>query len=442
MKNLHVLSIAVLVLGMVVGQGVSFAQGEAQFPPDRLDQLVAPIALYPDPLLAQIMMASTYPLEVVEADRWVKNNPGLKGDPLQAALKNQTWDPSVSSLTAFPQVLSQMSENLDWTKDLGDAFLAQQSDVMNAVQRMRSKAYGSGNLKSTPEQKVVVEQETIVIESASPEVVYVPAYNPTVVYGAAWVYPTPYYPAVMVPPPGYVASSVVSFGVGVAAGAAMYGAWDWAHHEVYDHHDGHHDGHGGYGDVDIDRNTNINTGDINIGNKGEINKGEFKKGSGGEKGQTWKHNPEHRKGVNYGKDSLNKQYGKTASKSGLSKDSIRGYDQSSAKAGNLPSSKGEQLASRGQQSPGRGQQSPSRGEQRSPTTSARPSQTGGKQDAFSGYGNGKFERQASNRGAASRGAGSSQMSRPSGSSRSAPAMGGGGGGGGSRGGGGGRGGRR
>jgi hypothetical protein len=149
-------------------------------------------------------MASTYPLEVVEADRWAKQNKNQKGDAFAAALEKQTWDPSVKSLTNFPQVLSMMSEKLELTQKLGDVFLAQQKDVLDAVQRLRAKAEQSGNLKTTTEQKVIVEEKIIKIEPANPQVVYVPTYNPTVVYGA-WPYPA--YPPYSWYPPGYVATA-------------------------------------------------------------------------------------------------------------------------------------------------------------------------------------------------------------------------------------------
>ena len=214
------------------------------FRPEELDQLLAPIALYPDSLLAQIFMASTYPLEIVQAKRWLDQNKQLQGDSLTAALEQQPWDPSVKSLINFPQVLQMMNEQLDWTTKLGDAFLAQQKDVMDTVQRLRLKAQDAGNLQTTPEQKVIVEQQVIRIESPSPQVVYVPTYNPTVVYGA-WAYPS--YPPYSYYPPGYVAGAALfSFGVGVAAGAAWGYAWggcNW---------------HGGDVDIDVNRNTNIN----------------------------------------------------------------------------------------------------------------------------------------------------------------------------------------
>ena len=206
------------VVGQSAGEDKSFKQEE-------LDQLLAPIALYPDSLLAQIFMASTYPLEVVQAGRWVKANEGLKGDALTDALEQQNWDPSVKSLVNFPQVLNMMNEKLDWTQKLGDAFLEQQKEVMDTVQNLRQKADAEGNLKSNEEQKVVVEKETktIIIEPANPQVIYVPTYNPTVVYGTWW-YPS--YPPYYYYPPGYVAGAALfSFGVGMAVGAAWGYAW-------------------------------------------------------------------------------------------------------------------------------------------------------------------------------------------------------------------------
>ena len=214
----------VLVLMVAVPPG-TFGQQAAPpvFKQEELEQILAPIALYPDSLLAQIFMASTYPLEVVQADRWAKQNKSLKGDALTAALEKQPWDPSVKSLVNFPQVLGMMSEKLDWTQKLGDAFLAQQKDVMDTVQTLRRKAMEAGSLKTTKEQQVIVEKETIIIESASPQVVYVPTYNPTVVYGT-WAYPA--YPPAYYYPPGYTAgTALLSFGAGMAVGAAWGYAW-------------------------------------------------------------------------------------------------------------------------------------------------------------------------------------------------------------------------
>ena len=178
--------------------------------PEELDQLTASIALYPDDLVAQVLSASTYPVEVVQAARFAKEKKDLKGEKLMAAAKDKDWDPSVKAMLEFPDVLKMMDEKLDWTTKVGDAFLSQQRDVMDSIQRLRRKANEAGNLKTTQEQKVVVEQQTqtIVIQPANPQVVYVPTYNPTVVYGT-WPYPA--YPPYPVYPPGYVATGVLSF---------------------------------------------------------------------------------------------------------------------------------------------------------------------------------------------------------------------------------------
>lgn len=191
---------AFLLTCVFAASGVVRAQAPAPtFKPEEIEALVAPIALYPDDLLSQVLMASTYPLEVVQAARWVKANPNVKGDAAVKAVENETWDLSVKSLVAFPQALDPMNEKLDWTQKLGDAFLADQKAVFDAVQRLRLKAQQSGNLKSNEQQKIVVEQaapqqQVIVIQPANPQVIYVPAYNPTIVYGA-WGYPAypPYY---------------------------------------------------------------------------------------------------------------------------------------------------------------------------------------------------------------------------------------------------------
>ena len=172
-----------------------------------------------------MLMAATYPLEIVEAARWVKANPGLKDKALEEGLKKQDWDASVKSLCGFPDVLKQMDENLDWTQDLGDAFLGQKTELMDTVQRMRGKAYDSGNLKTT-EQQIVTQQpdKIIVIQPADPEVIYVPTYSSTVVYGG-WSYPSYYYPPMYYPPPyGYGA---MAFTVGVVWGAAIWGGCNW-----------------------------------------------------------------------------------------------------------------------------------------------------------------------------------------------------------------------
>ncbi len=194
----------------------------------ELEQILAPIALYPDDLLTQVLVASTYPLEVVMANRWVEqpSNKALKDDALLKALDGQDWDASVKSLVPFPTVLKTMSEQLDWTQKLGDAFLAQQSDVFAAVQALRGRAQTAGTLQSNAQQTVTQDASAIIIQPAQADTVYVPAYNPTVVYGA-WPYPS-YPPAYYPPPPGYYVGSALATGLAFGAGIAITGAlWGW-----------------------------------------------------------------------------------------------------------------------------------------------------------------------------------------------------------------------
>ena len=204
----------------------------AQQTPEQLQQLVAPIALYPDSLVAQILAASTFPDQVVEADRWLQAHPDLKGDALGQAVDQQPWDPSVKALTAFPSVLGNMDKNLSWTSSLGDAYYNQEQDVMDAVQVMRRRAQESGNLKTTPQQTVATQGQTIIVEPASTDVVYVPAYDPWVVYGdpiVAW--PGWYeYPGIWYDGP------YLWFGVGFGIG--WFGGWGWGwNHWGCDWHD-------------------------------------------------------------------------------------------------------------------------------------------------------------------------------------------------------------
>src|SRR5580658_5936466 len=192
---------------------------------DQLQQLVAPIALYPDSLVAQVLAASTFPAEIVEADRWVQSNPDLKGDALAQAVDQQSWDPSVKALTAFPTVLGNMDKNISWTSSLGDAYYNQEQGVMDAIQVMRQKAQQAGNLKDTPQQTVQTQGSDIVIQPASPDVVYVPAYDPWLVYGypvAAWPgwYP---YPGIWYGGPSLFWG--VGFGIGFYGGFG----WGWGH---------------------------------------------------------------------------------------------------------------------------------------------------------------------------------------------------------------------
>jgi hypothetical protein len=231
-KAVAVFMSLVLILTTIPGSALgqdpppAGASGEVFTPltPDELDGLVAPIALYPDALVAQVLGAATFPYEVVDAVVWLKQNPGLTGEPLMKAVDQQEWDPAVKALTQFSSVLDNLAKNLAWTSALGEASATQQADVMAAIQRMRAKAYSAGNLKSSKEIKVVQESpQTIIIQPANPQIVYVPVYSPTVVYGA---------PVVV---PGYssadvATAAIVSFGVGIAVGAMINGGccgWGW-----------------------------------------------------------------------------------------------------------------------------------------------------------------------------------------------------------------------
>jgi Protein of unknown function (DUF3300) len=248
-KSLALLVSSSLVIGTVPG-GTAYANQSAQSEaqptdsvatesPEQLQQLVAPIALYPDSLVAQILAASTFPEEIVEADRWVQSHPDLKGDALAQAVDPQPWDPSVKALAAFPSVLGNLDKNLSWTSSLGDAYYNQEQDVMAAIQVMRRRAQEAGNLKSTSQQTVTAEDFDIKIEPASPEIVYVPAYDPWIVYGGpivAWPgwYP---YPGIWYDGPSLFFG--VGFGIGFFGGYGWgWHHWgsDWHHHyAVHDH---------------------------------------------------------------------------------------------------------------------------------------------------------------------------------------------------------------
>ena len=272
-------------------QGAAPAAGGEQapdqapkLPQDQLESLVAPIALYPDPLLSQCLVASTYPLDIMEAQQWIGKNPDLKGDALTDAAKKQDWDPSIQAMVALPDVMKRMSENIQWTTDLGNAFLAQESDVMNAVQALRVKAKDSGKLESNDQMKVetkTVESQTVVeIQPASTQVVYVPSYSPTVIWGPP-VYP---YPPVYYPPyvPG---AALFSFGMGMAVGAAISGGWGWGCHW------------GGNNTININNN---NTFVNNSNRTNNVNR------SGN---SNWQHNGERRGGVPYQDRSTANKYG-------------------------------------------------------------------------------------------------------------------------------------
>ena len=374
-----------------MAQGTEENQESKAFKQEQLDQMLAPIALYPDDLLTQILMASTYPLEIVQAARWTKQNEKLQGDALTEALEKQDWDPSVKSLVNFPDVLSKMNEKLEWTQNLGDAFLAQEKEVMDTIQNLRKKAQEAGNLKDTEQQKVVVEKETIVIQPANPEVIYVPSYNPAVIYGAWWWPAFPPFPPFFLPPPGMLMGAGMRF----AAGAAWGYAW------------GHANWGGGNVNINASRNTNINN---------NINRDKYKndmKNKGlGEGGQgNWKHDADHRKGASYRDQGTAQKFNRgTSSDAAKSREAFRGR-----------SDQGRQDLSRGggDRGGGFGQSS--------------ASQRGGGESAFGGSQRGSEARQQSSRGASSR----QSMSSSGGGGRSS----GGGGGGGRSGGGGGGGGR-
>lgn len=296
-----------LLLGMQAQQPAAGSQeAPPKIPPEQLDSLVAPIALYPDPMLSQTLVAATYPLEIIQLQQWLEKNKGLKDKALADAVKKQDWDPSIQAMAALPDVVKQLAENVKWTTDLGNAFLAQQSDVMDAVQRMRKKAMDSGNLKSSEQQKVetkVVESKTVVVvEQANPQVVYVPSYNPTVVYG-----PPPYpYPPIAYPPPGYYAAGMaISFGVGVAMGAMWGGGWGWGC------------GWGGNDiDINVDNNFNRNT---NVNRNSNVDRSRTNvRGGSGSGGSKWQHNPQHRGGAPYSDRATANKFGGTARGDSLS----------------------------------------------------------------------------------------------------------------------------
>jgi hypothetical protein len=286
----------------VPAQTQSQTQNQASFSQAQIEQLVAPIALYPDSLLTQILMASTYPLEVVEAARWSRDNLTFKGEALQSAMQAQSWDPSVKALTAVPQTLEMMNDKLAWMEELGDAFLAQQQDVLGAVQKLRAEAQAAGNLQSTPQQIVTTApapagvvasgvQRPIVIEPVNPDLYYVPVYNPAVVYGA-WDYPD--YPPFNWSPAGFVASNVISFGAGVAVGAAIWGGCDWWHNNVI-----------------------INVNQYNIFNHANI------------ANNVWAHDPAHRGNIPYPNAALAQRLGRTngmAARDAFRRDVEAGHD--------------------------------------------------------------------------------------------------------------------
>jgi Protein of unknown function (DUF3300) len=288
-----VLGLCIAASGWAQGAGPTFSK-------ERLDQLLAPIALYPDSLLTQVLMAATYPVQVAEAVKWSAARPNDKGDAAVTQAESQGWEPSVTSLVAFPQVLATMGQKPEWVQELGDAFLAQPADTMDAVQRLRKSAQAAGTLKSNEQQKVVIEnptpqQSVIVIQPAQPQVVYVPMYNPTVVYGP-WpyaAYPPYYFP----PPPGYYAGNALlsgmAFGVGLAITNSLWGGWNWGRNDV---------------DININRYNNVN-----VNRRISSNQNNFT------------HNSAARKGVPYRDAKVNEKYGRNVAGK-EARDDYRGRD--------------------------------------------------------------------------------------------------------------------
>ena len=405
------------------------ASSDQLLKPEQLDALVAPIALYPDNLLSLVLMASTYPLEVVQADRWAKDNKALKGDELKAAADKQSWDDSVKSLVPTPDVLAMMSTKLDWTQKLGDAVLAQQPDVMDAIQRLRTKADANNKLTSTKQQKVTKTQEqgkqVIVIEPTDPNTVYVPYYDPGVVYGG-WPYPA--YPPYYFGYPGYIAGGLIAGGLAFGAGYAV-GRWASG---------GNYWGGGanwGGNNINVNRPININNS-----------------------GNNWQHRPEHRGGVRYNNANVQQKFGNNNIRNGAQNRMDyrgRGGEQvlkpgGGGQAGNRPGGGGAQRPGGGDRpgagagnrpgAGGGGAQRPSGGQR--PSTGARPStRPAGGGNALGNIGSGGAARAQASRGHASLGGGGGGGggARVGGGGGGARAGGGGGrgGGGGGRGGGGG-----
>jgi hypothetical protein len=382
--------ICLLILFMAIPPW-GFAQDQPasrQFRQEELDQMLAPVALYPDSLLAQILMAATYPLEVVQADRWAKANKNLGGDQLNDALDQKEWDPSVKALVPFPQVLSMMSERLEWTQKLGDAFLDQQDEVMDTVQRLRARAQAAGNLRDTEEQRVMAEDGGIVIEPVNPEVVYVPVYDPTVIYGPWW-YPA-FPPIFFPPPPGLVIVRGFGFWRGVTVGRAWdhgWGYWDWRHHYVNVNVNRH---------ININRNISITRTNIQT--------------------TRWQHDVSHRKGVTYRNEATRQRYGQSIKGAETRRD-FRGFGQETKYQGPSVTPRQDFAKTKGGQAPVTTRQdfAKAKGGQAPVTSSKRveqPKGAGGivqkspdlskNKSAFGGVGRGSDARIESNRGFQSR----------------------------------------
>jgi hypothetical protein len=303
----------------------------AKIPADQLDALVSPIALYPDPMLSQTLVASTYPLELMQLQQWLARNKGLSDKAVKDAVSKQPWDPSIQAMAGLPDLVTRLANDIQWTTDLGNAFLAQQSDVMDAVQRMRAKAQNNGALTSndhqTVETQMIEDKTVIVVEQASPETVYVPSYNPEAVYGPAeYPYPPIYYPSYDA---GDVfAASAISWGVGVAMGAFWGGGgWGWGA------------GWGG-NDIDINVDNEFNRADFER-NRVDHREGDRNVNRGDRAGnrgdRNWQHNPQHRGGAPYGDRATADRFGSNARGDSLANRQRGAQQQINRSGGNLGS---------------------------------------------------------------------------------------------------------
>src|ERR1700757_4396771 len=327
----------------------------SKIPADQLDSLVAPIALYPDPLLAQALAASTYPLEIVQLQQWLENNKNLKDKALADAVAKQPWDASVQALAALPDVVKRLADDIRWTTDLGNAFLAQQSDVMDAVQRMRKKAQDKGTFKSTEQQtvetRIIENKSVIVVEQSNPEVLYVPSYDPVVVYGPP-VYPYPYYPYY---PAGYYAAGLaISFGIGLAMGAWWGGGWGcgWGNNNININNNNNfvrNSNRGGNRASQLPARGGGDRGNFGGGDRGNLGGGNRPSTlpSGGDRGNlgggrgdgTWQHNPQHRGGAPYRDRATADRFGGTARGDSLANRQASARQQLGRQGSNLASNR-------------------------------------------------------------------------------------------------------
>ena len=317
-------------------------QAAPKIPDDQLDSLVAPVALYPDPLLAQVLAASTYPLEIIQLQQWLTKHSGLKDKALADAAAKEPWDPSVQSLAGLPDVVKRLADDVQWTTDLGNAFLAQQSDVMDAVQRMRKKAQDRGNLKSndqqTVETKVVESKSVIVVQQANPQVVYVPTYDPVIIYGPP-VYP---YPPIYYPPAWYYpAGMAISFGIGVAMGAFWGGGWccgcAWGSSNITINRNNNFNRNAGLGGGNRVSTLPSRGGNVAGGNLGGNRASTLPAGGGA--GDRWRHNPQHRGGAPYRDRATADRFGGTARGDSLANRQASARQQLGRQGSNLASNR-------------------------------------------------------------------------------------------------------